>query len=424
MAGVQTIIALTGIALCAVALVQMSFWAASSIRLSRRDRKQFHDSLQSFRDEIQRRSQPETRSQNARTWSGFRSFRVARLRRESFNTTSVWLAPADGKPIASFQPGQHLTFRFVIPGFDKPITRCYSLSDRPDQDQYRITVKHVVPATATAPKKPVASVSNFINQSLAPGDTIDVKAPAGSFWLDETSQRPIVMLAGGIGVTPMISMMEHVVASGQQRMMLLVYGVRHGGDHPFAQRLQELANQHDSVNVVNCYSQPRKDDIRGVDYQIAGFASAEILKHVLPSNDCDFYLCGPPAFMESLHGQLLDWEISEDRIRFEAFGPASIRKQAATETGQTDVDGEMTPVKFAVSDRTVIWEPEMNSLLDLAVASEVEIETGCLAGSCQTCQTKIIAGDVRYPDGEPAACDAGHCLPCVARPDGPLELEV
>ena len=422
MAGVQTIIALTGIALCALALVQMSFWAASSIRLRARDRKQFQSSQQSFREEILRLSQPETQTQNNKSWSGFRSFRVDRLKRESFNTTSVWLVPADGKSIASFQPGQHLTFRFAIPGFGKPVTRCYSLSDRPGQNHYRITVKHV--EASRPPAKPVASASQFINQSLSLGDIVDIKAPSGSFCLDESSQRPIVMLAGGIGVTPMISMMEYVIAGNQQRMMLLVFGVRHGSDHPFADRLRKLSDSHDSISVVNCYSKPRQDDVRGVDYQVAGFASVEILKHVLPTPDCDYYLCGPPAFMESLYEQLQDWEIPADRIRLEAFGPASIRKTASKDNEQVNDDVEMTPVKFAASDRTVIWEPEMNSLLDLATANDVEIETGCLAGNCQTCQTKVIAGEVSYPDGEPEACDAGHCLPCIARPDGPLELEV
>lgn len=415
----DTVVPVIGIGLCAIAVLQCALWSAQSFGYFSIDRQKFKQRRNEFEKTV---------AQDRRTaqgidhrWRGFRSFRVDRLVKETSSCTSAYLVPEDGKPIPGFRPGQHLTLRFQVPGQHKPIVRCYSLSDAPGKPHYRISVKQVAPPRDRPELRP-GKVSHYINDVLAIGDRIEVKSPAGNFSLDEQTEKPIVLLAGGVGITPMISMLEYLIGQQSTRMVLLAYGVNDSSEHAFKNYLAKASRENANFHLLTCYAQAAATDKNGVDYQCEGFVSAALLRQVLPDNQCEFYLCGPPPFMDSLYNGLIEWGVPESEIRFEAFGPASIGKARKISTEVQTTKDLSVAVTFANSQKVVSWDGTCESLLELAEANEVEIDSGCRAGSCGTCRTELISGKVKYPDGQEVNCEPGHCLVCIARPDGPAEL--
>lgn len=421
---IQTAISFGGIALCVMALVQFALWAAQSLSLVSSNKKQFELSRELLRTQIEnssslKQSKPEP---IAGHWSGYRTFRVVKRVNETDDCTSAYLQPEDGKPIASFLPGQHLTLKLKIAGEPKPVVRCFSLSDRPNQGFYRITVKSV-PAPLDQTDLPPGRASNFIQNSLRENDRIEVKSPSGHFVLDEASNAPIVLLAGGIGITPMLSMINHLIATDSGRMILLVYGVRNGSEHTFKKYLEDLKTNHANLHTLNCYSQPNPEDIEGRDYQVKGYASVDHLKRIFPNKQCQFYLCGPPPFMASLYTDLMDWDVPESQVYFEAFGHESVSKTCKYQATSTASNDENVCVKFATSNITAEWNSDCASLLELAELNRAIIDSGCRAGSCGTCETGLLKGEVTYPQNQAVECPPGKCLACIARPNGPVELD-
>ncbi len=430
----ETLFTLLGIALCAVAVLQMGLWSAQSLMQIRFNRKQYELARGAMREQINSIVNgkpagrlPEGETAGDGTWQGFRPFVVDRMVRETETVNSVYLKPEDGKAFPEFLPGQHLTFQFDIPGQAKPVIRCYSLSDSPSTDYYRISVKKSLPPR-DKPELPSGRASTYVNESLMTGERLRIKSPSGSFFLDEQSAAPVVLLAGGIGITPMISMLNQLIDSGSKRMVVLIYGSRHSQDHAFKEHLSQTVQAHKNIHVVNVYSSPLETDATGRDYDVSGFISIDLIRNLLPNNQFQFYMCGPPPFMDSVYNGLIEWGVPDSRISFEAFGPASIgRKKRQTGTAGVN-DATPIDVKFAQSGATASWDGTQDNLLELAEANGIAIDSGCRAGSCGTCETGIVSGKVEYPDGEIVNCLPGTCLVCLARPssdssDGELELE-
>ena len=356
------------------------------------------------------------------SWSGYRKFVIKKLVKETESATSVYIEPQDKKSIPTFLPGQHLTFQWNVPGQSKPVIRCYSLSDSPTDGQYRITVKKALPPRNN-PEVPSGIVSTYINQQLNVGDVVDVKAPSGNFYLDCNKSSPVVCLAGGVGITPMYAIAHWIAQHQPARTVILLYGICHGRDHIFKDELHQLSQQYDNVHVVNCYSNPTANDKPKVDYHVHGWVNIDIIKQVLPDKNVDFYMCGPPPFMEALFQGLLDWGVNESLIHYEAFGPATIKKtKKSIDTPINSQSASSHPIKFSASDKTVEWNSSFESILEAAEENKIEIDSGCRAGNCGTCMTKLLRGKVSYSIEEPE-CEPGHCLPCVATPEGPVELD-
>ena len=150
------------------------------------------------------------REQDHLCWNGTRKFAVSRKVTEAAGVCSFYLTPHDGKPLPLFRPGQFLTFRIRIAGQEQ--RRCYSLSSAPDSSSYRITIKRV-PAPGDQPELPAGVVSNHFHDQVHEGDLLDVEAPRGSFTLERKDRLPLVFLAGGVGVTPFISMVSAMAAA-------------------------------------------------------------------------------------------------------------------------------------------------------------------------------------------------------------------
>lgn len=359
------------------------------------------------------------------SWSGFRPFTVSArvLEDQAAQVCSFYLTPQDGVPLPPFHPGQFLTFRLALPKADGTgvdhLVRCYSLSGRPQADRYRVSIKRV-PAPATGERPPGRS-SNFFHDGVPVGAVLQVRAPSGHFYLD-AGDGPVVLIAGGIGITPLLSMLEWCVAQPATREVWLFYGVRNGREAAFAPHLRDLAKQRPKIHVNLCLSNPLPEDQQGVNYEHQGRVDVALLRAALPLKPFHYYICGPGAMMESLVPALQDWGVPDPCIHYEAFGPATVtRSNTASSAAAPEPAVEVT---FARSGKRALWTSGSGSLLEFAEAQGVAIDSGCRAGGCGTCQTTIRAGEVAYlqtPDHDP---EPGSCLMCVCVPRTAVTLEI
>ena len=376
-------------------------------------------SLEAQLQQIHARSQQV--EQDRLVWNGFRKFSVAKKVTECDDVCAFYLKPHDGKPLPEYKPGQYLTFQLDIPGRDKPLVRCYSLSDSPRECQhYRVTIKKEKAPPET--DFPHGAASSFFCDAVKEGDILNVKAPSGHFFLDMAKSHPVVLIAGGVGITPMLAMAK-AIASGSKREAWFFYGVRNQREHIHQDELQKLAAQNENIHLHISYSRPAAEEVKGRHYHHEGRVSIELLKEVLPSNNFEYYLCGNGAFMKSITEGLEAWGVPEKDIYFEAFGPATVKKKVAQPSPSETVHMSKMQVTFGRSGKTVRWEPALGNLLDFAREQGVRIDSGCCAGSCGSCLVAIRSGAVEYlksPDAEP---EAGACLTCICRPKGDVVLD-
>jgi len=423
-AGGGSLSTIAGLALLAGLLIWLGLEAFRAVLRLNAERMQSRIALEKLRAQLaETRLRCREAEQAQAGWNGIRKFTVAKKIRECEDVCAFYLKPHDGRPLAPFKPGQYLTFQLDLPGRDKPLVRCYSLSDCPQQtDYYRVTIKKEK-APADRPDLPPGASSTYFYDVVKEGDILNVKAPTGHFFLDMTKTNPVVLIAGGVGITPMLSMANAIVASGTKREAWFFLGVRNQREHIHKAELEKLAAENDNIRLHICYSKPGPEDVKGRDYHHEGRVSAELFREVLPSSNFEYYLCGPGAFMKSITDGLEAWGVPEKDVYFEAFGPATVKKKAAVPTPEETVHLAKINVTFGRSGKTVRWEPSMGNLLDFAHAQGVRIDSGCCAGGCGTCAVAIKSGEVDYlkkPDAEP---DPGTCLTCICRPKNDLLLD-
>lgn len=410
-----------GAALCGLVGVQLFTTVADSLQRLSSGRTRFRMRNQALQSELSRLSRVASGTESTIAWQGWRKFRVKSKRTEIDGCHSIYLVPHDGKPLPSFKPGQFLTFSIRLPGERKPVVRCYSLSDAPNSVFYRCTVKKVPPREPHPP----GVVSSFFNDELGEGDLLDVKAPRGGFCLDMTREDPIVLLAGGVGITPLLSMINTVAATESRRTVHMFCGFQNSEDHLFKRHLELLNENYHNLHIHTAYSAPLETDVQGKDYTSVGYVTLDLLKEKLPSNNFEFFMCGPGPFMNSLDSILKGWGVPADSIHSEAFGPASIAKPKPTKSAPGVAKPkapETVAVRFARSDVTVHCDPS-ETLLDLAEKHSVTIDSGCRAGNCGTCAVAVKNGEVKYTQAPDADVEDGTCLTCIATPESDLELD-
>jgi ferredoxin-NADP reductase len=360
-------------------------------------------------------------------WAGWREFRVRSRTYEDAaqSQCSFTLEPVDGASLPPFKPGQFLTFSFDVPEAGRntrTVTRCYSLSDQPDPRSYRVTIKRV-PAPSDRPELPPGVSSNHFHDRVQAGDVLKVKAPSGHFFIDPDASAPAVLVAGGIGITPMMSMLRWCLAEQPGRRLHLVYGLRNGGEHAFKKQLQELAASHPPFTLTVAYSRPGSGDVAGTDYHHAGHVDADLLKRILPHGRHQFYVCGPPAMMQTLVPALAEWGVPRQDLHFEAFGPASVKLPGAPTDAVAAAPTAPLEVRFNRSGRTVIWDGQDANLLEFAERHGVSVDSGCRSGGCGSCETRLSSGSVNYASSPDHDIAPGRCLLCVGRPSSALVLE-
>jgi ferredoxin-NADP reductase len=373
---------------------------------------------------------PSSHAENisASSWLGFRTFRVDRKIFEDTaqSICSFYLVPVDEKSLPVFQPGQFLTFSLALPPSkdgSEQLMRCYSLSDAPREDYYRVSIKRV-PAPSGMNVSPGRS-SNYFHDHVSVGSLLQVRTPAGHFYIDN-SDDPVVLVCGGIGITPMLSMLNECLTQRPEREVWLFYGVRNSTELIMQSQLKALESAHSNFHLWICASRPLSEDRLGIEHKHLGHVDINLLRAQLPLKSYHYYICGPAPMLESIVPALEEWGVPESRIHYEAFGPASIKRAASVVKGNTQEaeTAKEIVVKFAQSKKEFQWKPSDANLLEFAESNGIDVNFGCRAGGCGACQTTILSGEVSYrhpPDFDP---EEGKCLLCVSTPKTSVTLEL
>src|SRR5699024_9553567 len=250
-------------------------------------------------------------------WRGYRPFVVNQKVKESDVITSFYLRPKDDQPIASFKPGQFISIKAHIEGEEYTHIRQYSLSDAPGKDYYRISVKREDECEAT----PAGIVSNYMHYHVEEGDDVFLTVPAGDFYLDVTSSCPVLLIAGVVGLTPLMSMFNTLIEQYPSREVYFIQAARNGQVHAMRDYVMDMVKKHPHVHAYVVYSSPTDEDRKQKRFDQEGYVEKETLQTFLPNRDVDVYFVGPTPFMEHVFHLLTELGIAREQINYEFFGP-------------------------------------------------------------------------------------------------------
>ncbi|KAA0592714.1 anaerobic selenocysteine-containing dehydrogenase/ferredoxin-NADP reductase [Azospirillum lipoferum] len=352
-------------------------------------------------------------------------YRVRGIRRETPDTVSVLLSPADREREdpdrrRSFVPGQHLTVACDIVG--NRVRRSYSLSNRAadaGSGLYRITVKQMA-AGGTDGRAAVRGVmSTHINTALAVGDLLTASGPDGVFRIPPAPDFPVVLVASGVGITPFLSYLETIADLEEPPEGALYYGSRNGAARIFGARLDELRQRLPGFRIVEYFSRPDATDLPGIGHHRRGRVSADGIDQRWIDRRARFYLCGPVAML----AEITDGLAARGVPRFEIFQEAFHTPQTAVETAPDAAHH----VHFARSNIGATWTAGQGTVLDMADRLGVRLSAGCRVGQCESCLVRIVSGSVghRVATGALGTAPEGGrwCLSCQAVPTGALVLD-
>lgn len=352
---------------------------------------------------------------------GWRKLRVAKRTSESSDVVSLHLVPADGTALLPFAPGQFLTFR--LPGREgRPVPRNYSISSDPaDLSHYRISVK----------REPEGVGSGHMHDAMVVGASVEATGPKGDFVLDVHHAHPVLLLAGGIGITPLLAM-SHALARDGKRPTFLFHACRDGTVQPFSAEIARLCAAAPNMKAFTRLERAIAEDRSRPQFAGEGRLTRAFLSEKLPLDAYQAYLCGPKPFMQAMYDCLVSLGLPESRIAYEFFGPA-IKLEAHPEDAMPAVTapppqplktaGNGGLVSFSQSGIVADWDGRHRTLLDFAEAQGLTPAFSCRNGICNTCLTEI-EGEVNYVDEPLDDPGPGRALLCCSVPDGPVTLRL
>lgn len=261
-------------------------------------------------------------------WNGYRSFRVQRKRRENDQIASLYLTPLDGGPLPHYQAGQYITVNVEHPRMPANL-RNYSLSDRPGSGYFRISVKRETGPDANVP---AGVVSHVLHDGVKEGDVLQIGPPCGEFTLDPgvISSRRIVLIAGGIGVTPILAMLKELAHRRWSSPVYFIHAVRNSAWQAFDDEIQEATAALPSFHRHVRFDAPLADDVACGRCDSIGVVDLPFLKGLLPDNDAEYFFCGPKPMMAAVCRAMKDWGVPDARLHFEFFGPKQeLEREAA-----------------------------------------------------------------------------------------------
>ena len=352
-------------------------------------------------------------------WPGFRQLTVTAITRESDSVISIRLEDRTGAALPAARPGQWLTLRVQPDKQRGSVLRNYSLSGPPDAGYYRIAVK----------RERQGVVSGYLHTRLAVGDQLDIAAPRGAFILDRTD-APVLLISAGIGATPVLAMLHALAEKHSDREIWCLHSARNNREHSFAAEAGALIASLPNARRLVYYSRPGTNDVEGRDFDTAGRLTGSVLAELEPPRDAQAYLCGPAGFMDEISAALAALGIDASRIHTEPFGPAPgvtpgiAATPARAPHPPAGKPGNGPTIEFARSNLAIPWDSDYSSLLELAEACDVPVRWSCRTGVCHTCETTLIAGDVKYnPDPVEPPAD-GSALICCSQPRDDVVLDL
>jgi uncharacterized protein len=329
----------------------------------------------------------------------YEAYRVKRKTKESELISSFELCRVDDGKLAAFLPGQYLTIRLP-----DEVVRTYTISSAPHEaGHYRISVK----------REPDGRGSAFLHDSVQEGDLVEVYEPRGEFFLDESRQSPVVLLSGGVGITPMVSMLHALSAT--ERVVTFIHACESGAAHAFRSEVDRITRLNPNARCVYLYRTPSLSDRETSAFHHEGMLSSEILKGLVAVDSADCYLCGPPGFMKAVYASLRALGVGKERIFFEFFGPSTLLETAPEPLAPSAPD-ETRRVTFARSGDTVEWSSSDETILELAERHGLAPDSGCRVGVCNSCQCRLVKGTVNYIEEPLEMPPAGYALICISKP--------
>jgi len=369
--------------------------------------------LRSFRCRIRRLNDFEL---IRRPWEGRKTFKVIELKKEADNVTTVTFQSNSEGYLPDYEPGQHITVSCCpMSDSEEIVTRAYSLTGPAfvhDRKTYSISVRHQK-ATDEKGEYVEGIMSSYINTHLQIGKDVELTPPGGNFIVPLNAVQPVVIFAGGIGITPFISYLESINPQAEGPEIWLFYANQNSRLHAFKKRIAELNASIDRLKVINIYNQPLDCDILGLDYDRAGYVGAGDVEAYLIENNARYYMCGPQPMMDAISRGLQERGVPAFAIFYEIFrSPTKINNDPSLRH----------KVIFAKSGREEIWTTDKGTLLNFGEKLGIKMPSGCRVGQCESCSTKVIAGNVQHLNGvEPS--DEGACLTCQCIPAGDITID-
>ena len=362
-------------------------------------------------------AEAEARREVQRLVQTWRPYRVNRIVDESSVIRSFYLTPADGRAVAPFLAGQHLPIRLkTIAG--QELHRTYTISQAPSDEGLRLSVKRE------------GAASGYLHDQVREGDVIEALGPRGQFTIDAALRRPAVLIGAGVGITPMVAFARHIVTEGfrnrRTRPVQLIQVARSDKLRAFGNELLSLVQRSKGVMKLHVVLDEGDGAPEGA---LKGPLTIDLLKSLLPFDDHEFFLCGPPGFMQALYDSLRDLGVRDERIQAEAFGSSSLKRRPDGAAPPPPAPpAKQATVTFMRSGDSAEWTPERGSLLEFAEGKGLSPPFSCRAGHCGSCATRMTAGRVTYAEPTAWRPADGEVLLCCAVPaagsDEHIELDL
>lgn len=351
-----------------------------------------------------------------RGWIGWRPFRVEALNVEARGVLSIHFKDINDALLPDYLPGQHLMLHIDRHDATPSLTRAYSLTGAAEvhgRRGYAIAVRHL-PGRMPQGEQLEGRVSGFLHRVLKVGDIVKLGPPSGNFVLPRVSPQPVVMIAGGIGITPFISLLESLAGAASMPEIRLYYANQNSETHAFRRRIIELAELMPLLHVINHYNAPLPQDKLRIDFDSTELISAGAIDPSLIKRRARFYMCGPEPMMNAVRRDLIQLGVPAFDIFSEVF-----RSPAEMPAGTL----QSCRVTFSRSGKGAIpWTPECGTLLQLGEAIGLPMASGCRVGQCESCVVRVLSGRIMHISGaEPE--DPSMCLACQAVPIGDVILD-
>lgn len=248
-------------------------------------------------------------------WTGWRPFKIGQKKAESAEITSFYLYPTDGGKVTPHIPGQYISIRTFLPELNLNQARQYSISSAPNQEYYRISVKREKGTTLDTN----GLISNYLHDFVNQGDVVNLTSPAGNFVLTEKTTAPIVLISGGVGLTPLMSMLQSLTDNNHDQPVTWLHGCRNKSVHAFKDQLNEITSTNSNVKQYTFYNVLTPEDkTSGI---LEGYLDINHIPELTEHPDTSYFICGPSAFIQKQFDDLQARGIARESIFFEEFGP-------------------------------------------------------------------------------------------------------
>jgi len=350
----------------------------------------------------------------AKSAQTFRPFRIIATQAESQTIRSLHLAPVDGGGITTGMAGQHVVVRMTDAAGASRL-RSYSLSGVGNAPHLQISVKH----------QPGGAISSRLHLNMEVGDCVELLGPRGNFTYAGSDDTPLALISAGVGITPMMPMLAAATTNNGGRVVprsvLFLHATRNSNDHAFAAQIGEIAAKHPAVTRHVRFSRPGPLDRLGATHQSVGRIDKALIESLLrPLGACSAYICGPSGFMANVQAWITQLDLPV-QMNTESFGGAN----AGSRDSEPGDGADEASVVFDRSHSVTKWRRGGATLLELAEATGLQLDSECQSGLCGSCATRIVSGRVAY-DVEPVASVApGEVLLCCGHPiDAELVLDI